>query len=314
MESQIICFKLHNGKIGKRIAAFDYDSTLVVPKSEQPFPKDKDDWMWMTSNVPEVLADFKKRRFSLVIFTNQTKPFKLEMVKESLESLNIPMTVFISYKKKADKPAATMFQNNISEFNQKLSFYCGDAAGRKGDWSDMDKIFAANIGITFKVPEDVFKVAKPTPMSATSPVASSPNPSSIAYHKKEQEMIVLVGYPGSGKTTFAETHFVSHGYSRMDGDSLKTPKNIAAKAILEIQDGKSVVIDATNATKNLRDTYSDIAKGFNIPVRFFHIATGMREAMQQNRQRDKPVPDIVYYVYRKRFEAPNGENVITIVL
>ena len=44
----------------------------------------------------------------------------------------------------------------------KASFYCGDAAGRvanltrKKDFTDSDIKFAANIGISFKTPEEFF--------------------------------------------------------------------------------------------------------------------------------------------------------------
>ena len=46
--------------------------------------------------------------------------------------------------------------------DMKASFYCGDAAGRvanltrKKDFTDSDIKFAANIGISFKTPEEFF--------------------------------------------------------------------------------------------------------------------------------------------------------------
>ena len=33
------------------------------------------------------------------------------------------------------------------------SFYCGDAAGRPGDYSDTDRKFARNVGVRFETPE-----------------------------------------------------------------------------------------------------------------------------------------------------------------
>lgn len=62
---------------------------------------------------------------------------------------------------KMRKPNTGMFDyfnNDISSDEIKLNwkFYCGDAAGRKADFSDSDKIFAENLKVTFKLPEDVF--------------------------------------------------------------------------------------------------------------------------------------------------------------
>ena len=40
--------------------------------------------------------------------------------------------------------------------DQGASFFCGDAAGRPGDFSDTDLEFAKRVGLAFKTPEDVF--------------------------------------------------------------------------------------------------------------------------------------------------------------
>ncbi|DBA94786.1 TPA: hypothetical protein ACH3X1_002331 [Trebouxia sp. C0004] len=57
--------------------------------------------------------------------------------------------------------------NEGKEPDHEESFYVGDAAGRLGDFADSDKQFAAAVGISFKLPEDIFgegviKKAAPT--------------------------------------------------------------------------------------------------------------------------------------------------------
>ena len=42
------------------------------------------------------------------------------------------------------------------EIDMDQSFYVGDAAGRPNDFLDSDKVFADNIKLEFKVPEQVF--------------------------------------------------------------------------------------------------------------------------------------------------------------
>lgn len=147
--------------IGKNIAAFDFDGTLVKVKNawaSHPFPKNKDDWVWITPTVPQRLRQLHQDGFSIVVFTNQTKLFKLDMIREALGTLEIPITVYISFRKAADKPNPQMFQDNILQFDSSTSFYVGDAAGRPSDWSDMDRAFADAIGIPFQTPEEFFQI------------------------------------------------------------------------------------------------------------------------------------------------------------
>ena len=55
----------------KQIAAFDLDYTLIRPKSNRKFPKDKDDWKFVHDKIPEILRQVINKKYYLVIFTNQ---------------------------------------------------------------------------------------------------------------------------------------------------------------------------------------------------------------------------------------------------
>lgn len=63
------------------------------------------------------------------------------------------------------KPEIGLYTEFMQDFKQKTNvkvdklcwqWYCGDAAGRKSDFSDSDKVFASKIGIPFRIPEEVF--------------------------------------------------------------------------------------------------------------------------------------------------------------
>lgn len=84
-----------------------------------------------------------------------------------------------------------------------------------------------------------------------------------------QELIIMVGKPASGKSTFTEKHFVTNNYVRVNRDTLKTmPKCI--KAVREaLKNGKSCVVDNTNPSIDSRKPFIDIAKELKIPVRCF---------------------------------------------
>ena len=54
------------------------------------------------------------------------------------------------------KPNIGMWETLSKMIDIKSAFYIGDAAGRKGDFSDSDLKFAENIEIQFYVPEEIF--------------------------------------------------------------------------------------------------------------------------------------------------------------
>lgn len=68
----------------------------------------------------------------------------------------------------------------------------------------------------------------------------------------KQEVIVLVGYPGCGKSTFAEKIAKEHGYGIVNRDSMKTWQKCVQNAKIYLQKGQSVIIDNTNGDTESR--------------------------------------------------------------
>ena len=141
-------YLINSPKVTDKIAGFDYDWILVHPKDGKIFPKDVNDWVWMFENIQEILKDYYDKGYTIVIFTNQSKVWKLEQLQESLKTLQIPLFIVCAYAsskedKKYYKPNTLMFRELIKgEYNKKLSFFVGDALGRPSDFSDSDKVFA----------------------------------------------------------------------------------------------------------------------------------------------------------------------------
>jgi bifunctional polynucleotide phosphatase/kinase len=211
--------KIGDFRFRKKMAIFDFDWTLVRPKTNGTFSKTIDDWMWLTNKVPIVLQNLYSKGFCIVVISNQTRTteMKISQITNVMLSLSgIPSLIAVAYEESDKKPNTTMF--DIIKYDKtvdmKNSFYVGDALGRTEDWSDSDKKFAENIGLTkIYSPDDMFEVEH--------------------YFKKnipetdKQEVIVMVGYPGSGKSTIASQF--SDKYKILDGDVLKT----SAKMIKE---------------------------------------------------------------------------------
>ena len=281
-------------KVSRRtkLAIFDFDWTIVKPKEGRKFPKDTDDWQYIRESVPAVLRKFAKEH-QIVIVTDQSKLWKIDQVRNVIADLGIDITAIIGIK--TQKPDPSLFQSVFPKFMPEKGFYVGDAAGRPGDWSDKDLQFALNIGTKFYAPEEIF------------PLDEIVLPASVKA-KKEKEVVIMVGYPASGKSTIANG---LEGYYRVDGDSLKSASAMVKDARKHVSE-QSIVFDSTGLTKERRAEFVNFAKENGVQVRVFWVQTPIDVAMERNKQRaaagGPKVPDIAFYVYRKRFEEPKEEE------
>ena len=133
------------------------------------------------------------------------------------------------------------------------------------------------------------------PVTATLPISATP------------EVVVMIGFPGAGKSTLARTVFVEGaGYWYVDGDRWKTVAGMLREAGRRPGGaGQSVVFDSTGVTRERRAGFVSWARTQDLPVRFIWVATPLPVAMARNRAREKRIPDVAMYAYRKRFQIPD---------
>uniref|UniRef100_A0A6C0DQF6 Uncharacterized protein n=1 Tax=viral metagenome TaxID=1070528 RepID=A0A6C0DQF6_9ZZZZ len=154
-------YNVNNAVHREKMAAFDYDWTLVCPKGGKKFPSNVNDWQWLYPSIPEKIKNYYEDGFMVVIFTNQSKPWKHEQIKNVAKTLGIPLFIVIATEKCDYKPNPGLFNILVgnSKINKDKSFFIGDALGRSSDFSDSDKVFAENIGIPCYCPEKEFHVS-----------------------------------------------------------------------------------------------------------------------------------------------------------
>ena len=289
--------KIGSFRLRQKMAIFDYDWTLVRPISNGTFSKYLEDWKWLTPNVPDVLKKFYDKGYCIVVISNQTRntEMKITQITNALTTLSIPCLLTVAFEEADKKPNNTMF-NMIVE-NKKIdmekSFYAGDALGRQGDWSDVDKKFAENINIkNIYSPDDLFETKIEFPKIKES---------------KNQEVIVMVGYPGSGKTSIANT-FSPEKYKVISGDDFSSSKKMIIEAEKYIRNDFSVIFDATNPTIEKRKEYIEFANKYNLKIRCIHVSTDMAESMFRNNKRNKVIPKVTYFIFRKKFVKPTVDE------
>lgn len=293
-------YNINNAVIRKKMASFDYDWTIVNPKDGKTFPSSIDDWCWLYSNIPTKIKQYYEDGYMIVVFTNQSKNWKCEQIKIVMNKLEIPLFIVIAMDKKLHKPNPIMFNRLIKEdtINKKESFFVGDALGRKIDFSDSDKIFAENIGIKWYSPEDIFANKSDTFELPIIPLSTNP------------EIIIMMGYPGSGKSTIAKNICKNNNYIHIPSDVYKTSSKMRKASLEYILQKKSIVFDATHSSIKKRMEFIKFGKKYNYEIKCIHVTTSLDISYKRNRLRTnvKQVPKIAYSVYKKYYEEPDEKE------
>lgn len=337
-EGDFIYGEYKNPKFKSKVASFDLDGTIIVTKSGKKFAGSVDDWKLFSDSVKAKFKELHEKDYLIVIFTNQkgieSKKVQLKDWKEKVEQItkkiNVPLVVYASIHSDIyRKPMPTLFDllqekiksNTEHNIDLENSFYCGDAAGRKNDFSDTDYKFALNCKISFKTPEDFFNDdpgEKPNIVylvdfkQILDKTKIQKNPE---FEKRKKEMIVMVGLPGSGKSTFASKTVMPHKYTRINRDILKTQDKCVRKCKEALEAGENVVIDNSCASGRSRKVWIDLAKQFGYKIRCIEVVTDTELSMHNALYRSYIskgkvglVPKLVYNKFKKEYQKPSKKE------
>lgn len=331
-----------NGK--QRVAAFDLDSTLISTASGNTFARDATDWKWWHATAPTRMKDLNSMGYQIIIMTNQKKisiqkelkagrsdskslaNFK-EKVSAIMRQLDIPMSVYAATEDDENrKPRLGMWKEFLDDYDLDAdgvdlpnSLFVGDAAGRPKDHSSSDRGFAANVGIPFKTPEEFFLGIAPEPSTAFDPASYLTSnlgvPELLPFLKKNPvELVIFVGSPGAGKSTFYWNHLQPLGYERVNQDILKTRQKCIKVAREHLASERSVAVDNTNADPETRKYWTDLARDLDVPIRCIYFTSppelckhnnAVRAANRDlNPESRTPLPGIAFHDFARRFREP----------
>lgn len=225
------------------------------------------------------------------------------------------------------------------------------------DFSDSDLRFSINIGLRFYTPEEYFGGKEEEAVSRDKIVGFDPrvflhensdaifvndstdmndilrrivNPAEVVNDldmgscvdgslPQVQTMVIMHGFPASGKTSFVKCHLLPRGYIWINQDTMQTFSRCHRATRDNLAQGRSIVIDNTNPNRAARAKYIDVAKEHNPNIRIIALtmATSKELAQHLNMVREREsnggihhVPLVAYHTFLKRVEKPDsGERI-----
>ncbi len=312
----------NNFKLKPKIAFFDLDFTLIRPKNGKKFPSDQEtDWELLYPNIQNVFNNYINNDYCIIIISNQKKLGDKDLngwvkkIEGIIKILQVPLKVYASIEDNIyRKPNMGFFNFLKSKINLDESFFCGDALGRAGDYSDTDLKFALNCGLKIFSPENIFLNDNNQINNLIDSIEyfdfnNFDNKVNKLTFKEDKDLIIMVGYPGSGKSTFINKKLIKEDYNLISLDILKTKSKLLKELEKLLIQEKRIVIDNTSPDKESRKIFIDLAKKYQYNVRCFLMKTTANHSLHNNMYRfihknSNKVPIIVYRTFSKKFEKP----------
>lgn len=260
-----------------------------------------DDWIFINDKVIKKLQKLSES-FLLVFVSNQSKftdiiKEKFEMIISELENSGIKLVLYILKSKTWKKPEVKCYDHLLDHIKIEPTEIrvVGDACSSVSNfpsyqWSNSDFEFFTNLDFAnknFYLPNKIFINTLPK-------------------IPEGKNVVLMMGTPGSGKTTFTEQ---LKNYTIISGDKcgyMYRQINLFKKSLAN---GKNVVVDNLNASKKTRSKFIEIALEMGYQI---IIVWSLKDGRPFNALREKPVPAVVYGNYSKQFEMPTTDEGIII--
>jgi bifunctional polynucleotide phosphatase/kinase len=317
----------------KKAAIFDLDHTLIKPITGLQFSVTDCDWEFNSQNVINKLKELNNNHFDIIILSNQ-KIIKndsgIDLWKKKINKigtkLGFPILALAALKDdEFRKPRTAFWDKFLNNYDKDNSFFCGDAGGLpkrkifgewiKKDFSDTDLKFALNVGIKFIHRDELFYQQKINTLTPKYPIEFNkikigeyPN-----FMIKKNNMIINVGFPGSGKSFYTK-HHIKGNYNYINRDNLKTKEKCIEVCKKAIEDNMSIVIDNTNPSEENRKDYIDIGKQNKYKIICLNFITSRELSMHNNiyrslsTQERSIVPKIGYNMYKSKYKKPDKKE------
>jgi len=311
-------FRPTNGQ-GVKVIFADLDHTLITPKGKYVFPKSIDDWKWKNNAIVPLLKEmYNDMGYEIVIVSNQKKMSGDDVRKKAkmiYDDLQIPF-VFIAghsdlyYRKPQLGLWEVLIEYIFKDLNNidNSSIFLGDSVA--------DLYFARNTNLKF-IHTDMFfngvrheEFAKIEDKKHPMTEWISDKVQNIIPRTKPplKHLVIMVGSPASGKS-FYSRELEKSGYLRINKDDMKSDKIMQKEFDAGIKNGRNIVIDGTNATKEARSKWINAATTYHITIVWMNFPMPVVEFLDNyriamNKNQDTHVPAVAMRVYYKKLEEP----------
>jgi DNA 3'-phosphatase len=321
-------FRPTGGK-GVKVLFADLDHTLITPKGKHVFPKTLDDWKWKNDAVVPKLKDMYNKGYEIVIVSNQKKMSGDDVKTKATmiyDDLKLPFA-FISghsdlYYRKPQLGLWEVLNEYIfkdaKNIDMPSSVFIGD--------SEADLYFARNTNVKF-IHTDLFFLGIQDAKFAKIEDAEHPLTNWVSdtshnlpsLRSSTRHLVVMVGSPASGKSYYSQ-ELEKKGFLRINKDTMKTDKVIENAFNNGIKDGRNIVIDNTNPTKEARAKWITAAKkaSYHITIVWMNFPISVVEYLDNYRvakykSQDYHVPMVAMRVYYKKLEVPTQQECDTLL-
>ena len=140
----------------------------------------------------------------------------------------------------------------------------------------------------------------------------------------KKELVILIGLPASGKSTYikknypkhiivSNDHFVEKQAKKDDTDYTTAYNKIGRSKLIELgkkdfqkalKTNRSIVLDNTNLTKEIRKQYLDLANNYKKIAIVFKIS-GKEQEKRLTQRKGKDIPTDVLNKMKQDYQAPS---------
>ena len=127
------------------------------------------------------------------------------------------------------------------------------------------------------------------------------------------ELILFVGLPGAGKSTYYRAHFAAthvHVSKDLMPSARRRDDRLEREIEAALAAGKSVVVDNTNPSAEVRAPLIALGRRHGARIVAVYFETDVRTAIMRNRQREGKarVPDVAIFATKKKLIVPTLEE------